>query len=157
MSERSYIKYPHVPLTTEYGPAVAAFTDAGHVSVGTDGAHINDDNPCLTFRGQEYLVHVHLYVSLGWDVKPGDHVSIQRRPQWTDAPRTHRDKIVAAIASAVRAYLAEHPETLREAEYASANNELLALEGERRKAAEELAQLDARIAEQSARLAAVAE
>jgi hypothetical protein len=156
---RKWIKYPSVPLETALGPVVAAFTDGGHVAVGTDGAHISDDNPALVFRGRDYLANVHLYAEPGdgrepWSPRRSDRSIVKKRRPYVDAAPTHAKAIEEAIISAVRAYVAANPDVLRMAEAAQANNELVNLEEKRAEAVAALADIDASIATQSARLRA---
>lgn len=157
---RKWIKYPSVPLETALGPVVAAFTDGGHVAVGTDGAHINDDNPALVFRGQDFLANVHLFAEPGDGREPwsprrsSSDVSIKKRRPYVDAAPTHAKAIEEAIISAVRAYVAANPDVLRMAEASHANNVLLDLEEKRAETVAALANIDASIATQAGRLRA---
>lgn len=154
---RKYPRVPRVPLTTELGPVMATFTDAGHVHVSTDGAHVNDDNPCLAYRGQEYRVSVNLFADAGpdlpaWSERPDGYRTITRRPQWTDAPRTYAAAIVDAITAAVRAYVAEHPETLRAAELSDVSSELIQAEEKRDKLRADLDEAESSVSRLLARL-----
>lgn len=146
---RQWIKYPEIMLSTSVGEVRAAFTNGSHVAV---------DPKSVTYKGVEYVGMMHLYAdgdSGPWTPreKTGDY--LRRASDWKDAPRTYAAAIRAAMVDAVRAYVAEHPEVLRDAEYADANNALSRLEDERAEAAEKLAEVDAEIAAVEARLSRV--
>jgi hypothetical protein len=155
-STRKWIKSPEVKLTTAYGPIVATFTSAEHVSCRTD-AYVNDDSPALTYRGEDYLAHVHLYAELAnlepWSPQPGDRAHITRRRNSADAPRTYADAMIKAITEVVRKHVSDDPDVLRRAEYATANNNLLRLEKEYADALQAATDAGARIVAEEMRLA----
>lgn len=120
-----WIKYPTIEdVPTKYGSVTLAFTNAGHVHVQTEG-HVNDTKPVLTYRGLEYLASVHLYAATDWcegSERYGFYIT-RRSPTERTASPTARLAIVDALTDTVRAYVADHPEVLRQAAYADANNE----------------------------------
>jgi hypothetical protein len=158
-STRKWINSPQVTLTTAYGPIVATFTSAGHVSCRTD-AYVNDDSPALTYRGTDYLAHVHLYAEVEnlepWSPKPGDRVHITKRRNSAYAPRTYADAMIKAIAEAVREYVSGDSDVLRRAEYATANNNLIRLEQEYADALSAATDAGARIVAEEMRLKSAA-
>jgi hypothetical protein len=129
----AYIQYPRIAdVPTPFGNVNLAFTSGDHVHVSTD-AHVNDNRPTITLRGVDYLISLHLYRASGWTTTPpkGDSWStVQRRDNWTPATPPNKVKITEAIEAVVQAYAAEHPEVLRAATYADANNRADDLEKE---------------------------
>lgn len=153
----AWLAYPTIMnVPTALGSVNLAFTDGSHVHVSTD-AHINDDVPTVRYRGTDYLVSVHLYAEHGWGPNPDPsmayQVHLKRRPQWDDASRTARAAIVEVLSSAVRQYVADHPDVLRQAEYADANNDADRTEGKITELAAELKTLRTELRKQRARQA----
>ena len=138
-AQTPYQATPRVTAQSPIGPVVLAFTDAGHVHVSCD-AHVNDRKPAVVWRGEDYLPSIHLYAADGWESKPGDRPHVTRRSNWSDAPRTYRDGIVATLAAFVREYVAQHPEVLAEAELAATTNALREALAEQAKAAQALSE-----------------
>ena len=118
-------------LETKFGPVIVtmpcgsqyAHAEAGRYAANTyyDGkAHINDDKPALEFRGQEYIGSVRLYLTdAGWEERPSfPGESFSRRPQWTNAPKTHQAAMVAAIIESLEEALAADPSITQRADEA---------------------------------------
>lgn len=146
---RTWQDNPKVTLQTQYGPVEAVWTDAGHVSVHTD-AHHNDDLPAITYRGQDYFVHFHLYAKDNWGEGPEIYSSVTKRGMsfsHNDAAPTYRAAIREAVIEAVREYTCTNPEILVAAERAHVNNELLDAEKEEEKAAIALKTAKAKVRE----------
>lgn len=142
---RQWQKYPVIRIMTRLGPVEAAFTDADHVSVSTD-AHHNDNLPGISFAGQEFLVHFHLYRSRDWDEDPKGYSSVSKRGRiGVNAAPSHRAKIKEEIREAVREFVAAHPHVLHDAAVSDVNNDILGAE-------EDLAKLEAEIAPVQAKL-----
>lgn len=105
------------------GPARIAFTGAGRAYISTDGAHHNDDNPAITFRGRDWLVDVHAVRS-----PDGAWTEHDGRSSWAvkqrgamggkGAPDTFRTAIVSAMLETIADYWT--PEIDQLAAYANA-------------------------------------
>jgi hypothetical protein len=143
-----------VLLETRYGKVQATFNDAEHAFVIVQDengqGYINTDSAALTFRNQEYIGSVHLYLSpTGWSAPNGSHFS--KRPQWTDAPKTHAQALEAACIEAVLTYVASNPDVLDRGERSALARDLHSAIRDADEMREKLAALDAQIAEQTAR------
>lgn len=126
-----WIASPVVTLDTKLGPVQVTFC-GDYVSARTD-AHVNDDKPALTWRGNDYLVHFFLFEDKDWGV--GDdshHSSITLRQNWETKYRfqtpTLFDVLELAVVEAVQAYVAEHPETVAEGKVAKITQDLSSAE-----------------------------
>lgn len=127
MTDRiAWPKTPSAFIGTEYGTVEAQFLGGNRVmvDVATEAgkAHINDGKPALVYRGEQYIGSVWLDV-----VGPGvtvESTSLSRRSNWTDAPKTYAGAMASAIASAVKAFLAEHSDMLVEGERAHLTRDL---------------------------------
>lgn len=112
--------HQHVYLSTQYGRVRVALVSAtwAHVTVDSEAgqAHINDDRPALTYRGQDYIGGVGFDIADGVPTVHPDRVHLSKRPQWVDAPKTHAAAMVDAIRVALVEYLAAHPTVLGRAE-----------------------------------------
>jgi hypothetical protein len=100
------------------GRVVAKPMRHGYVFVSTDGAHVNDDNPAIDFRGESWLVTLRLID--GNDPQP----HITRRQNWSDAPPSYARTIVEAVSAAVAEYMSAHPDIVRAGALADLNNEM---------------------------------
>jgi hypothetical protein len=125
---------PKTVLDTKHGKVRVTFVRSTwiYAEAGDESgqAHINDDKPALIYRNEEYIGSVSFSVT---DSRLGDaeRVSLSRRANWTDAPRTYAAAMVAAVREAVQTFIDEYPEVLVEADRADINNDLLrALESE---------------------------
>ncbi len=163
MRQRTWVETPRVrqvPVNHGKGKSVVsgvvdiAFIGKGRASITTD-AHVNDHKPAVDFRGESWLIHVFAERTEAgeWvlmDERGSHSVHITRRQNWSDAPPSY----VAPLVAAVLAIVPEHwtPEVDRAAEYADAAQRLHTLEPERDKAAEDLADMDRRVASLRARM-----
>lgn len=125
----TYTSWPRVTVTLPdegkvTGAFTVTFTNGEHASALTDGAHVNDDNQAVEYRGASYLAHVHVYRGADGTWRAGDKYPphVTRRENWSDAPRTYRDAIANAIAEAVDAVASVSPEIIRAGEYSDASN-----------------------------------
>jgi hypothetical protein len=93
------------------GTVRAVFTrgDHVHVTVGTSGM---DEPPALIYRGKSYAVALHLFAAYGWESEPGNNMLRPRvyDVKAQDAAPTFKTAILAAVTSAIGAFVAEHPE-----------------------------------------------
>lgn len=82
------------------------YTDANHAAAYTDGAHVNDDNLAINFRGESFLVRIDVYRlpdgSLTIDPPSGGYnrASVTRRQNWSDAPPSFAAAIVSVVGEA---------------------------------------------------------
>lgn len=154
----AFMTTPYVTAETKYGKIRMHAVNGSRVMVDvgdeTGHAHINDNRPALTYRGQEYIGSVFFDVT-ATGISATD-VSISRRPEWSSAPKTYAAAMVEAMRETVAAYIAEHPEFLPAAEYADVNNALDSATEKRDKLAAELAEADATVKALAARLTALA-
>lgn len=115
MSEYDWTSNPETILTTKYGK-VRAVWQSGRVFVNVASeegqAHINDSRPALVYRGEEFIGSMHLDLGpAGFVADPG-WVHLSRRSNWSDAPRTYREAMVAAVVDAVTTYVASVDPTI---------------------------------------------
>ena len=82
------------------GCVTVRFTSDRTAYVSTDGAHVNDSNPALQFRGRDYLAGIHVTRNGDGPWIPS-RVHVTDRAKWTDAPRTFTDAIAAAATAVV--------------------------------------------------------
>jgi hypothetical protein len=111
----------------------------GNIYVGTHGAHVNDDNAAIDFRGESWLVS---------NGRP--HVT--RRQNWSDASPAASSAIVAAIAEAVEAVTTDAD--IRAGECADAGQAIHSAERTAGELAEQLAEQRAIIRKAKRRIAA---
>lgn len=126
-----WIASPVVTLDTKLGPVQATFC-GDYVSVRTD-AHVNDNKPALTWRGNDYLVHFFLFEDKDWGVGDDRHHShVTQRANWNEKHRfqtpTLFDALEGACIEAVKAHIAEHPEVVAEGKVAKITQDLSSAE-----------------------------
>lgn len=131
------------------GQFVVTWQGNGRAYVHTD-AHVNDDKPAVNFRGESFLVSVHLTTNGESAASNEAYSSVTRRSNWTPAPRTFREAVTDAVLKAVTE--AWTPEKDRAGVEADVAQNLHHLEPEREKLLEQLAEVDRKIAEQKERL-----
>lgn len=130
--------YPIIKVTTPLGPVSLAFTNGGHVHVRTD-AHLNDDAPAITFRGQEFLVSLNLYAETGWTIRQEDGAPhVTNRKTWRDATRFQTEQIVKTLSAYVSAYVQANPGVLIDANRVDFANDLARVRERKQELAEEL-------------------
>lgn len=158
-----WIPYPQVTAALAHGAGKSAITGTLHIAftgtgtayVTTAGAHHNDDNPAVTYRGAQWLVGVHLQRGADgvWaETHHSRRGGITRRGRLADAPHTYRAAIRDAVIAATAGLWT--PELDRAAAYAHAAQRLHAQEGQRAEAARILADIDTDIAALRAVMAA---
>lgn len=163
-----WVKTPKLVVTVGHGKGKSVVTGRVTISfigdgiafVGTDGAHHNDNNPAISFRGTEWLAHEAFTRQPDgtWELTDprANYGTVQRglARVGSHTPTTHRAAIVEALAATV----AQHwtPELDRQATYAHAAQRLHGLLPERAEIVATLAELDSRIASLQATLAATA-
>jgi hypothetical protein len=117
-------------LETKVGPVIVsmpsgskyAYVEAGRYAANTyynGRAHINDNKPALVFRDQEYIGSARLYADEAgrWEWRPSfPGESFSRRPQWTNAPKTHQAAMIAAITEALAEAMATDPSIAQRAD-----------------------------------------
>lgn len=126
---------PGFVLQTAHGPVIVTLSGPGYAICEVGGeagrAHINDERPGFSYRGQDYIGYARLVEVDGtWQIAPGHGYSFSKRPQWTEAPRTHRAAMLGEVIRAVREHLHAHPELAHAAARAEAQRELAAAERE---------------------------
>lgn len=133
------------------GTVTFHFTGENSVFVSTDGAHVNDDNPAVDYRGESWLVSAHYERDEhgNWDLYRSGGRNVTRRASWSDAPRTYEQAILLAVFDALKTVW--NDEWARQGKHAYAAQTLVYLEKERETKAKELAELDARITTQIVR------
>lgn len=99
------------------GTYTLTFRGEGSALARTDGAHINDNNPAVDFRGESFLLHLELRrdpatgeVTFGESSgSRSPRGGVTRRSNWSDAPPSYADKIGEAIrAHAQSVWTDEH-------------------------------------------------
>lgn len=114
---------PHICLATDYGAVYVTWTDRGHCHVSPRGRKYPHNETGITYRGRAYRnFSVHLFAASGWDEDPQDDQVSSHRDLF--APVTYRAAIVAAIRTAVIAYIRDHPALLVAAQRNSLVNAL---------------------------------
>jgi hypothetical protein len=138
-----WVPFPEVTVTLpDDGKVTGAITltfTGEHVSARTEGAHVNDENLAVAYRGESFLVHVGVYLEAdgSWSANRDRVPHVTRRASWSDAPPSFRAAIVAAVEEAVNAVASVSPELVRAGRYASAMQALSS-------ATRDLAELDAK-------------
>jgi hypothetical protein len=104
----TWVKTPEVRATVEHGKGRSvvtgsvrvAFTGADTAFVDTTGAHHNDSNPAIVFRGSDYLASVHARREAdgAW---VATHESVSARGSFSQAPVTHKRAIADALLAAL--------------------------------------------------------
>jgi hypothetical protein len=132
-----YRRYPKVRVELNHGkgksvvtgPVTITFNGDDTAVVDTEGAHINDDNPAVNFRGERLLIHLRLMRNAegNWQGQPGSLQSVTRA-NWTDAPPSFVGAVFAAVAAKVTEVWTE--DIAREAAYVGAGNQAHSLEGD---------------------------
>lgn len=105
----AWVDYPRLPVEFNHGHGVSGrvtlvFTDRNTVIVDTAGAHVNDNNLAVTFRGNSYLVHLALVrhnESGPWTVNPDVHQDVKSRTSWSKATPHQHNTIIAALCDVV--------------------------------------------------------
>lgn len=122
-----YLTFPSLTITLPddgkvTGAVTAYLTRADHASVRTEGAHVNDENLAVTYRGEDFLVHVHVFRGADgtWSLGADDTPHVTRRESWSDAPPSYARAVVDAIVHAADAALSVSPELVERAAYADA-------------------------------------
>jgi hypothetical protein len=128
------------------GVLAVTFTEPTHASVRTEG-HVNDDLTILTYRGTEFLVHVHVYLKGGKWVLGEDRVHATRRDNWSDATPTQASKLAETVLAVMNAY-ADTPEFVAARNAGTEKYARFDLESAQRKVRELEEQLKAARAEQ---------
>jgi hypothetical protein len=128
---RPFIATPDVEVLTPMGTVRVALTDAGHAHVGPRSGE------WLTWRTSKLHVSVHLFAENDWQPRPYDHrrgsdvyISRDGDRHMASPPKTAELATVAACRDALLRVLADDPDILRRAQYASVNNALGDVEGE---------------------------
>lgn len=108
-----YQPYPQVrfnlPMSGKVtGTAILLVRGDGTGQIRTEGAHVNDDNPAVDYRGESFLVHLEVVrdetgkVSLPDDgYRLGKYGSVTRRSNWSrsDAPVSFAMAIAEALVA----------------------------------------------------------
>jgi hypothetical protein len=115
-----------------------------------DAAH-NSDSGFWSYRDSLYLGSVWFNIGADGEVTSHD-ISIVRRWQSKAAPRTTAAAMVAAMADAIRAYLADRPSLLIEAERARLHDKLTYLLVDEAKARETLSRIEDEVTDVRAEL-----
>jgi hypothetical protein len=126
----------------------------GNIYVGTHGAHVNDDNAAIDFRGESWLVSLHFVRQSdgSYATSPNGRPHVTRRQNWSDASPAASSAIVAAIAEAVEAVTTDAD--IRAGERADAGQAIHSAERTAGELAEELAEQRAIIRKAKRRIAA---
>lgn len=108
MEEYTWTAYPE--MRTELpadgkvtGTFSVSFQGDGYAYAGTTGAHVNDDNPAIDFRGESFLTSLRLRRQSDGTFAHVDSCRphVTRRSNWTDAPPSFADAIVKAVCAHV--------------------------------------------------------
>lgn len=157
MSNTEWPESPCAILPTKFGKVRAVFLDgAVFVSVASEEgqAHVNDQRPALEYRGEQYIGSLRL--ALGPAGFHATDVSLSRRSNWTDAPRTYATAMADAVVDAVTTHVAGvDPTVMDRGELASIGQELHRLEREMREAVAKVDELRQKISKREARAAEI--
>lgn len=90
------------------GTFKVCFQGDGNVYAGTEGAHVNDNNPAIDYRGESFLVSLHpKRQEDGTFECDRQYIHVTRRQNWSDAPPSFRDAIVKAVCEHVASLWSE--------------------------------------------------